>query len=188
MDFVVCFCFYQPQRTHDKNSILMTLFHKNSIKSIFLKLKIYLGKGNFIFVGSSTDEWAANVPSECVRHSRWISVVTHGMISPSPNRLRMKWRCWRRNWRNSQRLRLRQMLIAGWDKYEGINISRSQSPHNLIKEEIILTYEEYLKPKVSYYLNYHTDQEAKETLWWKVLFIFFFPIKVVPNIRQKENV
>jgi hypothetical protein len=70
MDFVVCFCFYQPQRTHDKNSILMTLFHKNSIKSIFLKLKIYLGKGNFIFVGSSTDEWAANVPSECVRHSR----------------------------------------------------------------------------------------------------------------------
>ncbi|CAG9893986.1 hypothetical protein BOVA514_2868 [Bacteroides ovatus] len=48
----------------------MTLFHKNSIKSIFLKLKIYLGKGNFIFVGSSTDEWAANVPSECVRHSR----------------------------------------------------------------------------------------------------------------------
>ena len=33
-----------------------------------------------------------------------------------------------------------------------------------------------------------TYQEAKETLWWKVLFIFFFPIKVVPNIRQKENV
>lgn len=39
----------------------MTLFHKNSIKSIFLKLKIYLGKGNF-----STDEWAANVPAEWI--------------------------------------------------------------------------------------------------------------------------
>ena len=39
----------------------MTLFHKNSIKSIFLKLKIYLGEGNF-----STDEWAANVPSEWI--------------------------------------------------------------------------------------------------------------------------
>jgi DNA repair photolyase len=34
------------------------------------ELKVNLGKGNFIFVGSSTDEWAANVPSECVRHSR----------------------------------------------------------------------------------------------------------------------
>ena len=61
MHFVVCFCFYQSQRTHDKNSILMTLFHKNSIKSIFLKLKIYLGEGNF-----STDEWAANVPAEWI--------------------------------------------------------------------------------------------------------------------------
>lgn len=61
MHFVVCFCFYQSQRTHDKNSILMTLFHKNSIKSIFLKLKIYLGEGNF-----STDEWAANVTSEWI--------------------------------------------------------------------------------------------------------------------------
>ena len=34
------------------------------------ELKVNLGEGNFIFVGSSTDEWAANVPSECVRHSR----------------------------------------------------------------------------------------------------------------------
>lgn len=66
MHFVVCFCFYQPQRAHDKNSILMISFHKNSIKSIFLKLKIYLGEGNFIFVGSSTDEWAANVSSEWI--------------------------------------------------------------------------------------------------------------------------
>ncbi len=52
----------------------------------------------------------------------------------------------------------------------------------------MLTQEEYLKPKVSYYLNYHTDQEAKGIQWRKVLFLFFFPIKVVPNIRQKENV
>lgn len=76
MHFVVCFCFYQPQRTHDKNSILTTLFHKNSIKSIFLKLKIYLSEGNFIFVGSSTDEWAANVPSE------WIgNLVLHILLN-----------------------------------------------------------------------------------------------------------
>ena len=30
------------------------------------ELKVNLGKGNFIFVGSSTDEWAANVPSEWI--------------------------------------------------------------------------------------------------------------------------
>lgn len=35
----------------------MTLFHKNSIKNIFLKFKIYLDEGNFIFVSSNTDEW-----------------------------------------------------------------------------------------------------------------------------------
>lgn len=28
------------------------------------ELKVNLGEGNFIFVGSSLDEWAANVPSE----------------------------------------------------------------------------------------------------------------------------
>lgn len=31
-----------------------------------LELKVNLGEGNFIFVGSSTDEWAANVPSEWI--------------------------------------------------------------------------------------------------------------------------
>ena len=30
------------------------------------ELKVNLGEGNFIFVGSSTDEWAANVPSEWI--------------------------------------------------------------------------------------------------------------------------
>ena len=30
------------------------------------ELKVNLGEGNFIFVGSSTDEWAANVPSELI--------------------------------------------------------------------------------------------------------------------------
>ena len=66
------------------------------------------------------------------------------------------------------------MLIAGGDKYEGINISRSQSPHNLIKEEIILTYEEYLKPKVSYYLNYHISRSKGNTMVEGTLY-FFLP-------------
>ena len=50
-----------------------------------------LGEGNFIFVGSSTDEWAANVPSECVHPSRRILVVTHDttLLSPIANELRM---------------------------------------------------------------------------------------------------
>lgn len=30
------------------------------------ELKVNLGEGNFIFVGSSTDEWAANVPAEWI--------------------------------------------------------------------------------------------------------------------------
>lgn len=30
------------------------------------ELKVNLGEGNFIFVGSSTDEWATNVPSEWI--------------------------------------------------------------------------------------------------------------------------
>lgn len=30
------------------------------------ELKVNLGEGNFIFVGSSTDEWAANIPSEWI--------------------------------------------------------------------------------------------------------------------------
>ena len=49
------------------------------------ELKVNLGEGNFIFVGSSTDEWAANVPSECVHPSRRILVVTHDttLLSPS---------------------------------------------------------------------------------------------------------
>jgi len=45
-----------------------------------------LGEGNFIFVGSSTDEWAANVPSECVHPSRRILVVTHDTTLLSPSR------------------------------------------------------------------------------------------------------
>lgn len=30
------------------------------------ELKVNLGEGNFIFIGSNTDEWAANVPSEWI--------------------------------------------------------------------------------------------------------------------------
>ena len=50
------------------------------------ELKVNLGEGNFIFVGSSTDEWAANVPSECVHPGRRILVVTHDMTLLSPSR------------------------------------------------------------------------------------------------------
>ena len=50
------------------------------------ELKVNLGEGNFIFVGSSTDEWAANVPSECVHPSRRILVVTHDTTLLSPSR------------------------------------------------------------------------------------------------------
>lgn len=40
------------------------------------ELKVNLGEGNFIFVGSSTDEWAANVPSE------WIgNLVLHVLLN-----------------------------------------------------------------------------------------------------------
>ncbi|UVQ74633.1 hypothetical protein NXY30_27495 [Bacteroides faecis] len=45
-----------------------------------------LGEGNFIFVGGGTDEWAANVPSECVHPSRRILVVTHDTTLLSPSR------------------------------------------------------------------------------------------------------
>ncbi|MCS3161243.1 hypothetical protein NXX71_10235 [Bacteroides faecis] len=77
------------------------------------ELKVNLGEGNFIFVGSSTDEWAANVPSECVHPSRRILVVTHDttLLSPEPiaNELRML----KAKLEKSTKLRLRRMLCVG---------------------------------------------------------------------------
>ncbi len=77
------------------------------------ELKVNLGEGNFIFVGSSTDEWAANVPSECVHPSRENigrnSRYDIALPEPIANELRML----KAKLEKSTKLRLRRMLCVG---------------------------------------------------------------------------
>jgi hypothetical protein len=57
------------------------------------ELKVNLGEGNFIFVGSSTDEWAANVPAELSRYWTIVTVLITG-ISSNPRIPLVFWNIW----------------------------------------------------------------------------------------------
>lgn len=54
---------------HDCSYCFMKKFGKNRLKPVRLdekEMKSDLGTGNFIFVGSGTDDWAANIPDEWI--------------------------------------------------------------------------------------------------------------------------
>ena len=55
--------------SHDCSYCYMKRFKQNPIRLVEKELEDDLGEGNFIFVGSSTDMWAEDVPDE------WITKV-----------------------------------------------------------------------------------------------------------------
>ena len=61
---------YNPMKGECEHSCAYCFMKRNRplppLRLELKELKVNLGEGNFIFVGSSTDEWAANVPAEWI--------------------------------------------------------------------------------------------------------------------------